>query len=371
MIDDNKLKDKSFLKTWIETRTDNEFKNITLERQIFAFYLLENLLKTKVEFIFKGGSALILLLEKTSRFSTDIDILIAKPGMEKLEELFASFVNQDAVFSRYERDIRTDSKFPKAHYKFFFNSIYQNDDQGSYILLDAVFEDNPYQNLELREIKNSVLPSFEPYIVVNLPSLPDIMIDKLTAFAPNTIGVKFERIFDDGSPKDHSREVIKQWFDVNELYKKCSVFNDLCTRYIKLSSFEIGQRDLKIDYKDCLMDTYRVVISYLSRGKTDPSIYEKIKKGTRRLFSFVNVDLSESYLISASVNVIELISKVLCDNSLTYQELLAKSKERFSFEDFIKDKKIKSIVNLVRVNNPLDRDRFIVSMRVIGELIDF
>jgi len=119
------------------------------------------------------------------------------------------------------------------------------------------------------------------------------------------------------------------------------------------------------------MDTYRVVISFLSRGKTDPSIYEKIKKGTRRLFSFVNVDLSESYLISASVNVIELISKVLCDNSLTYQELLAKSKERFSFEDFIKGKKIKSIVNLVRVNNPLDRDRFIVSMRVIDELIDF
>jgi hypothetical protein len=369
MIDDKLLKDKGFLKTWIETRTDNEIKNITLERQIFAFYLLEKLVESKVEFIFKGGSALILILEKTQRFSTDIDILIAKPRMEKLEELFASFVNQDAIFSKYERVIRADSKFPKVHYMFFFQSIFKNDDQGSYILLDAVFEDNPYQNLELREIRNSVLPSIEPYIQVNLPSITDIMIDKLTAFAPHTIGVKFERILADGSPQDHSREVIKQWFDVNELYQKCTVFNDLDTRYLKLSDFEMKQRDLQIDYKECLMDTYRVVICFLSRGKTDPSIYEKLKKGVRRLFSFVNVDLSESYLISASVNVIELISKVLCNDSSTYQELHAKSKEEYSYEVFIKEKKLKSIVNLVRVNNPPDRDRFIVSMRVIGEII--
>jgi len=291
--------------------------------------------------------------------------------MGKLEELFANFVKQDAIFSRYERDIRADSKFPKAHYKFFFNSIYKNDDQDGYILLDAVFEDNPYLNIELKEIRNSVLPSIEPYIQVYLPSITDIMIDKLTAFAPHTIGVKFERLSDDGSLWDHSREVIKQWFDVNELYQKCTVFKDLDTRYIKLSDFEIRQRELFIDYRECLMDTYRVVSCYLSRGKTDPSIYEKLKKGVRRLFPFVNVDLSESYLISASVNVIELISRVLCNSPSTYQELLEKSKAKYSYDEFLKEKEIGSIAKLVKVNKPSDRDRFIVSTRVIGELFDF
>lgn len=124
MIEDTTLKDFQFLKSWIEERTDNDIKNITLERQILAFYLLEKLIQTNVEFIFKGGTALILLLDETKRFSTDIDILISRPDLGKLEDLFSNFARSDQVFTRFERDLRLDSKFPKAHYKFFFNSIY-------------------------------------------------------------------------------------------------------------------------------------------------------------------------------------------------------------------------------------------------------
>ena len=93
MIDEIRLKDKLSLKSWIEERTDSEIKNITLERQILAFYLLEKLIETNVEFIFKGGTSLILLLEETKRFSTDIDILISRPSLSKLEELFKPHYN--------------------------------------------------------------------------------------------------------------------------------------------------------------------------------------------------------------------------------------------------------------------------------------
>lgn len=371
MIDELKLHDKDFLKNWIESNADNSIKFINLERQIFAFCLLEKLIQTKVNFIFKGGTALILLLEDTKRFSTDIDILISKPSMEILEELFDSFVNKDEIFTRWEEDIRPESKFPKAHYKFYFDAIYKNGIEEGYILLDAVFEKNPYMSLESKLIQNYILPTKEPHEKVILPSITDIMIDKLTAFAPNTIGVKFERQSESGLTTDHSREVVKQWFDVSELFQKCDNFQELNSRYIKLSSFEIEQRDLSDDYLSCLADTLNIVLNYLSRGQRDVSTNEKIKKGIRRLNSFVNIDLTDSYFISASVNVITLISKVLCDNSVRYNEIFEKSKIEFPYEEFLKNRNIKSIVELVRVNNRSDRDRFVSALRVISNFIEF
>ena len=371
MIDEIRLKDKLSLKSWIEERTDSEIKNITLERQILAFYLLEKLIETNVEFIFKGGTSLILLLEETKRFSTDIDILISRPSLSKLEELFNSFVSEENVFFRFEKDDRVDSKFPKAHFKFFFNSIYKNEDQDGYILLDAVFEENPYLNLDSRVIRGQILPTIDPYLAVNLPSITDIMIDKLTAFAPNTIGVRFERLSSgDVRNRDHSREVIKQWFDINELYQECRNFDNLQARYLKLSKFEIEHRDLKINYIDCLKDTLDIVMNYLSKGIRNPDGYLKIERGIRRLNSFVNIEVNRGYFIYASVNVIELISKILCEDDLEYQRKAISSKEDLPYDEFLRTKNLKKIVELVKVNNKLDRDRCVLALRVINEYIE-
>jgi hypothetical protein len=369
LIDQTILKDRDRLKQWIESRTDNPVKNITLERQLFAFCLLECIISMEIEFIFKGGTALILLLDETKRFSTDIDILISRPDMSKLESLFSKIANPDSIFIKFVKDERADVPFPKAHYKFFFNSIYKNDDQDGYILLDAVFEKNPYLNIVKKQVKNDVLFSTEPYLSVSMPSITDIMIDKLTAFAPHTIGVRFERVSKEGASRDQSREVIKQWFDVNELYKKFMDKEKLKLRYISLSRFEIEQRNLEIDYSACLTDTIHVVLCYLSKGKRNPETYEKMKKGIRSLNSFVNTDLNESYFISASVNIIELISYIFCDSPTEYNELFEISRKKIVYEDFINQMGIKKIVDLVRVNNTADRDRLLKSLRVISNFI--
>ncbi|NMA05971.1 MAG: nucleotidyl transferase AbiEii/AbiGii toxin family protein [Acholeplasmataceae bacterium] len=146
MINEALLRNKDELKKWIEEHADKEIKYITLERQIFAFYLLEKLVETGIEFIFKGGTSLILLLEQTNRFSTDIDILISKPKLEKLLLLFEKFATPESIFTSFEEDIRLDSNFPKKHYKFYYNSLYKNEIQDGYILLDAVFQENPYKD---------------------------------------------------------------------------------------------------------------------------------------------------------------------------------------------------------------------------------
>jgi len=368
MIDSNLLGNKEYMKSWIESHTDEDIKHITLERQIYSFFLLEKLIETDVEFIFKGGTALILLLGDVKRFSTDIDILISKPSMSQLEKRFTSFVSSSSIFTRFEEDIRDDTRFPKAHYKFFYDSIFQNDDQPGYILLDAVFEENPYLVLESKTIMHQTLPTKDPYSLVRVPSIADIMIDKLTAFAPDTIGVRFERVNSVGEIRDCSREVVKQWFDVNELYQKNNDFQNLNQRYQSLAVFEISHRELGDNYIDCLLDTQELVLTFLSKGNRDSVKYQKIRRGINRLNSFVNIPLNESYFISASVNVIELISRVLCSNDETYQSMLNQSKSKEPYQEYISTHQLKGITAYVIANNKNDRERFVSSMRVINEV---
>lgn len=56
-------------------RTANKGIDPTLcEKMIRALGLLEKLAESKLDFVFKGGTSLILLVEKPERFSIDIDI---------------------------------------------------------------------------------------------------------------------------------------------------------------------------------------------------------------------------------------------------------------------------------------------------------
>lgn len=369
MIDETIINDKKLLREFIESKTKDPAKYTILERQIFAFYLLEKLIGTKAEFIFKGGTALILLLDVTHRFSTDIDILISRPNLVHLEKRFDDFVSEKNTFFKWEPDIREKSKFPKAHYKFYFNSEYKNEDQEGYIILDCVFEANPYIELFKSKIIKDILPTIGEPIDVLIPSITDIMIDKLTAFAPNTIGVKFERILNDGTIKDHSREVIKQWFDINELYQKCNDLTKLKQRYQKLANFEIEQREIKEDFASCLKDTLNMCLVFLDKGQRDAKNYEKILKGIRRLRFFVNLELTESYLITASVNVVVLISKVFCEDEEEYKKISDESKTIQPYEDFIKNNKLKNIIKLINANSSQDREKFILALRVIFKYI--
>ena len=44
-----------------------------IERVLFAFGLLEALRKVELPFVFKGGTSLLLILDKPMRLSTDYD----------------------------------------------------------------------------------------------------------------------------------------------------------------------------------------------------------------------------------------------------------------------------------------------------------
>lgn len=60
-----------------KSRKDPQF----IERALYALGLLEALKQTGMDFIFKGGSCLMILLPQVMRLSTDIDIIVS-PGTD-------------------------------------------------------------------------------------------------------------------------------------------------------------------------------------------------------------------------------------------------------------------------------------------------
>jgi len=111
---------------------------ILIEKMILALTLLENLHAGGIDFIFKGGTSLLLILGAPMRFSIDLDIVMETD--QRLEEAIKQ-VTQQGVFHRFEEDERSGA-VPKRHYKFFFQSAIQG--KESSILLDILFEANPY-----------------------------------------------------------------------------------------------------------------------------------------------------------------------------------------------------------------------------------
>ena len=87
MIDKNTLTLK-----WINEISNKNRKvdKILIEKVIRALYLLEGLSKVNLNFVFKGGTALILLMDEPRRLSIDIDIIIEEH--KKLDELFEQII---------------------------------------------------------------------------------------------------------------------------------------------------------------------------------------------------------------------------------------------------------------------------------------
>ena len=63
-----------------------------IEKQIYAFHLLEELNLIFSEFIFKGGTSLSLLVSDFPRFSVDIDILV-NPKNDDLQKIVLDATN--------------------------------------------------------------------------------------------------------------------------------------------------------------------------------------------------------------------------------------------------------------------------------------
>lgn len=255
-----------------------------VERSIFALGLLEAITISKLDFTFKGGSSLMILLEKPLRLSTDIDIIV-KPGVDVLSYILKA--SKTYPFVRYEEKNRIGANnIVKKHFSFYYKSLSDSSKELP-ILLDIVFDDVPYNEVIKKEIKTEFLETDGEPVNVNVPSIESLLGDKLTAFAPNTIGVKlFYKNFND-KIIDKKIEVIKQFFDVASLIDVANNFNAIRNSYIKSAEAELGYRGLALTYKNCLLDTFNTCLLILSKGTIDPDNYRLYLEGIRGIRAYI------------------------------------------------------------------------------------
>jgi hypothetical protein len=293
---------------WLAEK-QNEYKKdpSLIESMIHALYLLERLKLTGLDFIFKGGTSLLLLLENPARFSVDIDIIV-NPVIKReiLEDHLEKILNE--VFIRMELDERRShkGKIPKAHYKFFYNSNVPTKNKDNQvipnpereILLDVLFAENPYPVLlEKPILTNWIKQNGEP-LTVKMPCGNSIAGDKLTAYAPNTIGVPYK--------VEKEKEIIKQLFDIGTLFDILTDVNVFRKSFHATATGEISYRpEREITIEIVLQDVITTGIILAKRDaqeKEDEEKFAELKKGINQFGHFVyvgNFRIEEAQLAGA------------------------------------------------------------------------
>ncbi len=322
-----------------------------IERTIYAFGLLEALVKAKLPFVFKGGTSLILLLSNPYRLSTDIDIIV-EPDTDITKYLEKA--GHTLPFIRKEEQVRKGKNdIIKQHFKFYYKS--PSSETEIPILLDVLYEYHGYTKVIDKEIENDMLITEGDNLIVKVPSIESILGDKLTAFAPNTTGIEYQYVNKDGITITKHLEVIKQFLDVAKLIEDAMNFNDISDTYSEVVKQEIDYRGLAISKEEALQDTFDTALSILTRGAVNKSDYDNLKSGIRKI---------RNHVFGVTINgetVVKYASKVM----LMSAQLITNTKSVTIGEmSYIKDKKFKSINGIKKVD-PTTYNTAVISLKLL------
>lgn len=247
---------------------------ILIEKMIMALTLVEELRLSGLDFIFKGGTSLLLLLGTPQRFSIDIDILV--PEKSNPGNHFPAVVEK-GVFHRYEEN-RRQGELPKQHYKFFFNSGIQA--KESHILLDILFEENPYPRLQEVKLLSPLLSTEGKATKITCPTVEGLLGDKLTAFAPHTTGILY------GAGKE--LEIAKQLFDIGTLFDAVTDVSLIGQTFENVAATQIAYRSLgKLKPAGVLQDTFNTACMIGMRGSASGDEYVELLEGFKKLVAFI------------------------------------------------------------------------------------
>lgn len=280
------IQKECFYKEWIDkVCSTHKFRHPALvEKVIRAFSLLEMLVKEGCPLTFKGGTSLLLILGGAARrLSIDIDVL-CPPGtdIEQYLQHCDKYGFTDCIVIRREHG---NENVPKDHYKSFFEVVYSDQAEDS-VMLDVLYEDNHYHTIEERRLLHPFIKTEDSETIIQMPSIADMLGDKLTAFAPNTCGVPYYK-----GIHNSTINVAKQLHDVGRLFDATENISITAKTFksialVELSSYRGKGEDLGIVYEDI----QNTALALATRGKVDPNNdFELLAEGVDKLKSHIYV----------------------------------------------------------------------------------
>lgn len=289
-----------FTAAWIDNKSKElqyNDKNI-IEKVIRAFSLLDMLAQSGCPFHFKGGSCLMLLLkDRRHRLSIDIDI-ICPPGTD-IEQYLKAYKEYGFIDYKSVERIQRGTDIPKTHSKFFYQVAFIDDsERQESILLDVLNEDCHYNEVTELPIEGPFLKTDGTPNMVKVPSIGDILGDKLTAYAPNTTGIPYFKNNQDGTQRDCSMEIIKQLYDIARLFEEVKDLNTTAKSFSQIAEVELSYRGLGNNPKLIFDDIRQTSLCLATRGAEGNGDFAMLQRGITRIKSFM---FRGSYLIENAI----------------------------------------------------------------------
>ncbi|SFN40451.1 Nucleotidyl transferase AbiEii toxin, Type IV TA system [Bizionia echini] len=335
------IKETTYQPEWIyevKKRLGKKYDPKLIEKVVYALLFLEQLKINKLDFIFKGGTALLLATEEPKRFSIDIDI-ITEQSQSEIESVLEVISKEIEAFIHWEDDNDRwhTPDAPVDHFKMFYKS--NVDGRVEPILLDVLYTPNPYPELTEIPIAHNWLQTQEEITTVKMPTFDAILGDKLTAFAPKTTGILYS--------KERPVEIIKQLFDVAFLMDNISDLATVRNSYTKVVAEEIAFRKLDITSEQVLEDT-REACYVLSTRNTKSNEFKHLQTGISNFtnFTLVRFNIEEAITAASKVAYLSELIKAGIDSEI----------ERFKNPLEVKDWLIKNPqftkLNKLKKSNP-------------------
>jgi predicted nucleotidyltransferase component of viral defense system len=330
---------------WINSvsKANRNADKILVEKVIRALLLLEGLVKQKLPFVFKGGTALMLHLNSTKRLSIDIDIILPQTH-DNLEEILDEVAKEQGFIRKELQHRSTLTKIKKEHYKFFYIPHHKSNKEEEYVLLDILFEEVNYSKIIQLPIQSVFVPIKETPLLVDVPCLEDLLGDKLTAFAPNTTGIPYFKKED-----SMSMEIIKQLYDIGNLLDTANDASIIKATFYRFAATELIYRNTEgLKEEDVLEDIYQTSLCIASRGPDCKGDFEQLQLGIRRISSFI---FSENYHIE---KVIIHASKAAYLSSLIKYDavVIEKFGNPLEMKDWLIDEPLNNKLNKLKKSNP-------------------
>ncbi|RME08791.1 MAG: hypothetical protein D6816_05195 [Bacteroidetes bacterium] len=244
-----------------------------LEKAVRALFLAEQLKVNNLTFVFKGGTSLLLHLEKPLRFSIDVDIITSDDKAKLIKAMDA--VIETGAFTRWEADERRLHKdLPVDHYKFFFKSQFPSPTAENYVLLDVLYQDPLPVWVEEKAMQHPWLKTAGDPVQLTLYTIGGLLGDKLTAFAPTTTGILYT--------KDRPVEIIKQLFDIGCLYNLVENLTETQTAFQTVAAEELKYRGLDVSAFEVLDDAFQAALTICIRNIKDPN-FQHLAKGIHNI----------------------------------------------------------------------------------------
>ena len=238
-----------------------------VSQNIASLYLLEALSLADPRFILRGGMAMLLLLQKTYRFTSDIDIAINSDY--PVDQVIKQVSGQFPFIRSVEEHRKVFNKIPKRHFEFWYESPVTH--SMEYIHLDIIIDHCEYSHFSKCRIMHDLSNYSGDIPTVNTPDINCLLGEKLTSIGIPNSGPRLDPII--------GYKVIKQLFDCSMLFQHMNHFDIVCSYYKKEAEMQMDYYSLDLSVSSHLLSIIQSCLCIASRGAAEPEEYKKYLPG--------------------------------------------------------------------------------------------